>query len=95
MGKIRTRDGGGLSRKEKDNIIFYIIKKSFPRFAGMMVMAMIDVLHPTDEEIKKVIDTANRYAEYMDQKLITVEDLKKNVENKTGRKLENLMKWSG
>ena len=94
MGKPRTRGGGGLSRKEKDNIIFYIVKKVFPRFAGLMVSAMIDVLHPTDDEIRKVIDTANRYADYLDQGTISLEDLKKNVESKTGRKMENLMKWS-
>ena len=95
MGKPKTRGGGGLSRKEKDNIIFYIVKKEFPRFAGLLIMAMIDVLHPTDEEIQKVIRTANRYADYMDQKTISLEDLKKNVKNKTGCKLEDLMKWEG
>lgn len=95
MGKPRTRGSGGLSRKEKDNIIFYVVKKLFPRMAGLIISAMIDELHPTDEEIRKVIDTANRYADYMDQGLITIEDLRKNVEGKTGRKLEELMKWSG
>ena len=95
MGKPRTRGGGGLSRKEKDNIIFYVVKKVFPRFAGLLISAMIDVLHPTDEEIQKVIRTANRYADYMDRGTISIEDLKKNVENKTGCKLEDLMKWEG
>lgn len=92
-GKPKIRGGGKLSRKEKDDIIFYVIKKLFPRFAGLLMSAVIDELHPTDEEIKKVIDTANRYADFADQGLIDIEDLKKNIENKTGRKLENLMKW--
>lgn len=94
-GKSKTRGSGVLSRKEKDQIIFYVVKKLFPRFAGLIISAMIDELHPTDEEIQKVIKTANRYADYMDQGLLTIEDLRKNVENKTGQKLENLMKWSG
>lgn len=94
-GKSKTRGGGGLSRKEKDQIIFYVVKKLFPRFAGLIISAMIDELHPTDEEIRKVIKTANRYADHMDQGLITIEDLKKNVEGKTGKKLEELMKWGG
>ena len=94
MGKPKVR-GGGMTRKEKDNIIFYIVKKEFPRFAGLIISAMIDELHPTNEEIRKVIKTANLYAEHMDQKLITIEDLKKNVEGKTGKKLEELMKWGG
>lgn len=84
-----------MTRKEKDNIIFYVVKKLFPRFAGLIISAMIDELHPTDEEIRKVIKTANRYADHMDQGLITIEDLKRNVEGKTGKKLEELMKWGG
>lgn len=94
-GKSKTRGGGGLSRKEKDQIIFYVVKKLFPRMAGLIISAMIDELHPTEDEIRKVIKTANLYADHMDQGLITIEDLKKNVEDKTGQKLENLMKWSG
>ena len=93
-GKVK-RGGGGLSRKEKDNIIFYVVKKIFPRFAGLLIMAMIDELHPTEDQIKKVIKRANRYAGYLDEGSITIEDLKKNVEKSTGQKLENLMKWSG
>lgn len=93
-GKPKVRSGT-LTRKEKDNIVIYIVKKLFPRFAGLIMSAVIDVLNPTDEEIKKVINTANRYADYADKGLISADDLKKDIEKKTGQKLENLMKWNG
>lgn len=93
--KPKLRKGTTLSRKEKDKIIVYVIKKLFPRFAGLLMSAVIDVMHPTDDQLVDIIDTTNRYAEHVSEGRIDIDDIKKNIERKTGRKLEDLMKWSG
>ena len=81
-----------LSAKERNDITMAVTKKLFPRFTGLFLIAVIDVMKPTNEQLTKIIDTTNPYAGYINDGIVSIDELKKDIEHKTGRKLEGLLK---
>ena len=90
--KPKSSKDGKLSAKERNDITMAVTKKLFPRFTGLLLTAVIDVMKPTSEQLTKIIDTTNRYAGYINDGIVRIDELKKDIEHKTGRKLEGLLK---
>ena len=96
MKRVKKPKGNSkLSSKERARIVVYVTKKLFPRFAALLLTAVADVTGADRDTLNKIIDTTNRYAGYADDGLIDVEDIKESVEKNLGRKLEDVMKFTG
>lgn len=84
-------NGGKLSRKQKDEITWFVIKKLYPRFAAIMLTSVQYVTGADVKQINEIIDMCHRYTAMHDAGILNVEDLKDGLEKATGRKLEDVL----
>lgn len=87
----KPKNNGKLSRKQKDEITWFVIKKLFPRVAALLLTAVQDETGADVETINRIIDRTHRYTAMHDAGIINVEDIKDSLEKQTGRKLEDVL----
>lgn len=51
----KPKNNGKLSRKQKDEITWFVIKKLFPRIAALLLTAVQDVLLGSGSEFDEVL----------------------------------------
>ena len=81
-----------ITTKQRDEIVVIVKKKLYPLWAAIFITATKDVLGTSTEDVRKILQTANRYAGYHLNGTININDLKKNIEKDLGEKLENLLR---
>lgn len=95
MKRVKTKHKNGnkkIDTKLRDEIITYTKKKLFPLYAALFITGTKDVLGISSEEMIKILKTTNRYAEYHDNGLININDLKKTIKKDLGESLEKLLR---
>ena len=81
-----------ITTKQRDEIVVIVKKKLYPLWAAIFITATKDVLGTSTEDVRKILQTSNRYAGYHLNGTININDLKKNIEKDLGEKLENLLR---
>lgn len=73
-----------LSEKQLEKIKRRITKEATAKAMLLCVAAMADHLHLTDEQICSTAENINRWADFMDQKILRVNEVSDIIKNKTG-----------
>lgn len=95
MKRVKTKHKNvnkKIDTKLRDEIITYVKKNLFPLYAALFITGTKDVLGISTEEVLKILKTTNRYAMWHEQKLININDIKKNIEKDLGQSLEELLR---
>lgn len=94
MKRVKKPKGSGggpkLTRKQKNEITVYVVKQLFPKYAGLLLTAVQYETGATPEQISRIIDRVNKYTAAIDAGVLSADDVRKNVEDAIGRKLEDI-----
>ena len=77
-----------ISRKELTEIKRRIAKETTEKAMLLVLVAAIDELGLTENQLCEIATRASRYAGYIDDHLVQMEDVRKSIEKNTGVKLK-------
>lgn len=81
-----------ITTKQRDEIVVIVKKRLYPLWAAIFITATKDVVGITNEQVQKILKTANQYAGHHMNGLVNINDFKKDIEKDLGEKLENLLR---
>lgn len=73
-----------LSEKQLDKVKRQITKEATAKAMLLCVAAMAEHLHLTDEQICSTAVNIDRWADFMDQKILRINEVSDIIKNKTG-----------
>ena len=95
MKRVKTKhknDKKKIDTKLRDEIIVYVKKELYVLYAALFITATKDVLKISAEQVMEILKTTHRYATYHEQKLININDIKKNIEKDLGHTLGDFLR---
>ena len=77
-----------IPRKELVEIKWQIAKETTEKASLLVLLAAIDELGLTEDQFCNIAERVSRYATYIDDHIVELEDLRKSSEKNTGVKLK-------
>ena len=93
MKRVKKPKGKGsiLTKKQKNEIIMYVVYKLFPQYAALFLLAVKYVKGLTKEEAHQIRDRMNRYSAFVDAGILNINDVKTNLEAELDMKLDEIL----
>lgn len=77
------------TRAEKELMI--VKQKVYPNMMTLMLLAVCDVIHPTNEQLSDIMDAVNRYAGQVNDGVCDLNLARTSFERQTGRTINNVL----
>lgn len=92
MKRVKKPKGkcGKLTKKEKNHIVLYIIKKIFPQYVALKLMAVKYEFNADQDSMKNIIKRVNKYTAAIDAGVLNLENIKNNLEIELNMKLDEV-----
>ena len=76
-----------MSEKQLNRIKEKVTKEVTDKVCLLFLVAAVDEVHLDEESVYKLMKRISQYANYLDEHLIKMEDMRKSIEKNTGIKL--------
>lgn len=92
MKRVKKPKGNGtkLSKREINYLTQFIMKKLFPQYAALILMATKYEFSADQDSMKNIIKRVNRYTAAIEAGLLNLEDIKNNLEAELDMKLDEV-----
>lgn len=92
MKRVKKLKGKGskLTKKEKNHIVVYIVKKILPQYVALVLMAVKYEFNADQDSMKNIIKRVNKYTAAIDAGVLNLENIKNNLEIELNMKLDEV-----